>query len=74
MKSCIILSFISSIIDNMEVVSLSAVALGLINVGSGDSEISSVILQKLLELTPFELADPHTRHDIQVQQIDLGPK
>ncbi|XP_029042494.2 26S proteasome non-ATPase regulatory subunit 2-like [Osmia bicornis bicornis] len=45
----------------MEVVSLGAIAMGLINVGSADADISSTILQKLLELTPQELSSTYSR-------------
>lgn len=40
----------------MEVVSLGAIAIGLINVGSADAEASSTLLQRLLELTPQKLS------------------
>lgn len=46
---------------DIEVVSLAAIALSLVNVGSSDAEVPSTILQKLLELTPIELASPYSR-------------
>lgn len=45
----------------MEVVSLGAVAIGLINVGSADAEVSSTLLQRLLELTPQKLSSTYSR-------------
>lgn len=45
----------------MEVISLSAVALGLVNVGSGDAELSQAILQKLLELDSQQLSSTYSR-------------
>lgn len=56
-------SFILSIIGSREIVSLAAISLGLINVGSTNSEASSTILQKLLESTPNELSDTHSRFE-----------
>ncbi|XP_076280406.1 26S proteasome non-ATPase regulatory subunit 2 [Lasioglossum baleicum] len=47
--------------SNMEVVALSAIAIGLINVGSADPEVSSTVLQKLLELEPHELSNTYSR-------------
>ncbi|XP_012287501.1 26S proteasome non-ATPase regulatory subunit 2 [Orussus abietinus] len=47
--------------SSMEVMSVAAIALGLVNVGSEDSEVSSTILQKLLELTPQELMVTQSR-------------
>lgn len=43
-------------LGTMEVVSLGAIAIGLINVGSADAEASSTLLQRLLELTPQKLS------------------
>ncbi|XP_048506092.1 26S proteasome non-ATPase regulatory subunit 2-like [Athalia rosae] len=50
---------LSDRISNMEVVSIAAISLGLVNVGSGDAEVSTAILQKLLELTPLQLSTPY---------------
>ncbi|XP_015433041.1 PREDICTED: 26S proteasome non-ATPase regulatory subunit 2-like [Dufourea novaeangliae] len=47
--------------STMEVVALSAIAIGLINVGSADPDVSSTILQKLLNLTRQELSNTHSR-------------
>ncbi|XP_026667185.1 26S proteasome non-ATPase regulatory subunit 2-like [Ceratina calcarata] len=47
--------------STMEVIALGAIAIGLINVGSGNGDASSVLLQRLLELTPQELANTHSR-------------
>lgn len=47
--------------DNVEISSLTAIALGLVNVGSGDSDVSSAILLKLLGLCKKELAVTHSR-------------
>ncbi|XP_001607384.2 26S proteasome non-ATPase regulatory subunit 2-like [Nasonia vitripennis] len=47
--------------STMEVVALSAVALGLVNVGSGDAELSQTILQKLLELDSQQLSSTYSR-------------
>ncbi|XP_033207920.1 26S proteasome non-ATPase regulatory subunit 2-like isoform X2 [Belonocnema kinseyi] len=47
--------------SSMEVISLAAISLGLINVGSAYSEASSAILQKLLELTPQQLSVTYSR-------------
>ncbi|KAF3421321.1 hypothetical protein E2986_10349 [Frieseomelitta varia] len=44
-----------------EVVSLGAIAIGLINVGSADAEASSTLLQRLLELTPQKLSSTYSR-------------
>lgn len=44
-------------------VSLGAIAMGLINVGSANAEVSSTILNKLLELTPQELSTTYSRLD-----------
>lgn len=52
------------LVDNgssMEVMSLGAIAIGLINVGSADAEASSTLLQKLLEFTPQKLSSTHSR-------------
>jgi len=48
--------------DNVEISSLTAIALGLVNVGSGDSDLSSAILLKLLGLCKRELAITHSRY------------
>ncbi|XP_043489338.1 26S proteasome non-ATPase regulatory subunit 2-like [Polistes fuscatus] len=56
--------FISALNDKrstMEIVGLSAIGLALVYVGTANSNISSVILQKLLELTLEELANTHYR-------------
>lgn len=45
----------------MEVISLGAIAVGLINVGSADPDVSSMLLQKLLEFTPQELSNTYSR-------------
>ncbi|KAJ8686227.1 hypothetical protein QAD02_022021 [Eretmocerus hayati] len=47
--------------STMEVVALAAISLGLVNVGSGDADMSSVILQRLIELTPQELSSTFSR-------------
>ncbi|RLU24897.1 hypothetical protein DMN91_002988 [Ooceraea biroi] len=47
--------------NNVEISSLTAIALGLVNVGSGDSDVSSEILLKLLGLCKRELAITHSR-------------
>ncbi|XP_050460857.1 26S proteasome non-ATPase regulatory subunit 2-like [Cataglyphis hispanica] len=47
--------------NNMQVLSLVAISLGLVNVGSGDSDVSSTILLKLLGLSVKELVTPHSR-------------
>lgn len=48
---------------SMEVISLAAISLGLINVGSAYSEASSAILRKLLELTPQQLSVTYSRYN-----------
>lgn len=48
-------------LGSMEVMSLGAIAIGLINVGSADAEASSTLLQKLLEFTPQKLSSTHSR-------------
>ncbi|XP_014614371.1 PREDICTED: 26S proteasome non-ATPase regulatory subunit 2-like [Polistes canadensis] len=56
--------FISALNDKrstMEIIGLSAIGLALIYVGTANSNISSIILQKLLELTLEELANTHYR-------------
>ncbi|XP_015188536.1 PREDICTED: 26S proteasome non-ATPase regulatory subunit 2-like [Polistes dominula] len=56
--------FTSSLNDKrstMEIVGLSALGLGLVYVGTANSNISSTILQKLLELTLEEFANTHYR-------------
>lgn len=45
----------------MENISLSALSLGLINVGSGNADVSSEIIQKLLDLSPEQLSSPYSR-------------
>ncbi|XP_011877960.1 PREDICTED: 26S proteasome non-ATPase regulatory subunit 2-like isoform X2 [Vollenhovia emeryi] len=47
--------------NNIQVLSLIAISLGLINVGSGDSDVSSAILMKLLGLSMKELVVTHSR-------------
>ncbi|XP_003703809.2 26S proteasome non-ATPase regulatory subunit 2 isoform X2 [Megachile rotundata] len=47
--------------STMETVSLGAIAIGLVNVGSADADVSSILLQKLLELTPQELSSTYSR-------------
>ncbi|XP_070164472.1 26S proteasome non-ATPase regulatory subunit 2 [Polyergus mexicanus] len=47
--------------NNMQVLSLIAISLGLVNVGSGDSDVSSTILLKLLGLSLKELVTTHSR-------------
>lgn len=44
----------------MEAVALAALGTGLVNVGSGDPEVSATLLRKLLELGPSELSDAHS--------------
>lgn len=46
----------------MEIVALSAISLGLVNLGSADGEITSSVLQKLLELDPEQLSSSHSRY------------
>lgn len=48
-------------VDNVQVLSLASISLGLVNVGSADSDISSAILLKLLGLSSKELAITHSR-------------
>lgn len=45
----------------MEIIGLSAIGLALVYVGTANSDISYVILQKLLELTIEQLANTHYR-------------
>ncbi|XP_018362423.1 PREDICTED: 26S proteasome non-ATPase regulatory subunit 2-like isoform X1 [Trachymyrmex cornetzi] len=47
--------------NNIQVLSLIAISLGLVNVGSGDSDVSSAILLKLLGLPMKELVITHSR-------------
>ncbi|XP_024223707.1 26S proteasome non-ATPase regulatory subunit 2-like [Bombus vosnesenskii] len=47
--------------STMEIVSLGAIAIGLINVGSADAEASSTLLQRLIELTPQKLSSTYSR-------------
>ncbi|XP_018353244.1 PREDICTED: 26S proteasome non-ATPase regulatory subunit 2-like isoform X2 [Trachymyrmex septentrionalis] len=47
--------------NNIQVLSLIAISLGLVNVGSGDSDVSSIILLKLLGLPMKELVITHSR-------------
>ncbi|XP_028044916.1 26S proteasome non-ATPase regulatory subunit 2 [Monomorium pharaonis] len=47
--------------NNIQVLSLIAISLGLVNVGSGDSDVSSAILLKLLGLSMKELVITHSR-------------
>ncbi|XP_032680120.1 26S proteasome non-ATPase regulatory subunit 2-like [Odontomachus brunneus] len=47
--------------NSMQVLSLAAISLGLINVGSADSEVSSDILLKFMGLSTKELAVTHSR-------------
>ncbi|XP_072751071.1 26S proteasome non-ATPase regulatory subunit 2 [Anoplolepis gracilipes] len=47
--------------SNMQVLSLVAISLGLVNVGSGDSDVSSTLLLKLLGLSVKELLITHSR-------------
>lgn len=47
--------------DNMQVLSLAAISLGLVNVGSGDSDVSSTILLKLLGLPMEKLIISYSR-------------
>ncbi|XP_024885394.1 LOW QUALITY PROTEIN: 26S proteasome non-ATPase regulatory subunit 2-like, partial [Temnothorax curvispinosus] len=47
--------------DDIQVLSLIAISLGLVNVGSGDSDVSSAILLKLLGLSIKELVVTHSR-------------
>ncbi|CAK9806013.1 26S proteasome non-ATPase regulatory subunit 2 [Anthophora quadrimaculata] len=47
--------------NTMEVVSLGAIAIGLINVGSADADASSMLLQRLLEFTPAKLSSTYSR-------------
>lgn len=53
----------------MEIVSLGAIAIGLINVGSADAEASSTLLQRLIELTPQKLSSTYSRLKTEVYQI-----
>ena len=45
----------------MEIIALAAIALGLVNVGSGDADVSSTVLQKLIELEPRQLTSEYSR-------------
>ncbi|KAL0120806.1 hypothetical protein PUN28_008474 [Cardiocondyla obscurior] len=47
--------------NDVQMLSLIAISLGLVNVGSADSEVSSAILLKLLGLSAKELAVTHSR-------------
>ncbi|EFN71995.1 26S proteasome regulatory subunit rpn1 [Camponotus floridanus] len=47
--------------NNMQILSLAAISLGLVNVGSGDSDVSSTILLKLLGLSMEKLVISHSR-------------
>ncbi|XP_018312678.1 26S proteasome non-ATPase regulatory subunit 2 isoform X2 [Mycetomoellerius zeteki] len=47
--------------NDIQVLSLIAISLGLVNVGSGDSDVSSAILLKLLGLSMKELVITHSR-------------
>ncbi|XP_076750826.1 26S proteasome non-ATPase regulatory subunit 2 [Xylocopa sonorina] len=47
--------------SSMEVVSLAAIAIGLINVGSAEADVSSILLQTLLEFTPQKLSSTYSR-------------
>lgn len=48
--------------SNMEVVGVTALALGLIGVGSCNDEIATTILQTLMEKTEAELKDPFAKY------------
>lgn len=48
----------------MQILSLAAISLGLVNVGSGDSEVASIILLRLLGLSIKELTVTHSRYHI----------
>ena len=48
-------------VGNLEVASVAAICVGLVNVGSTNPEASTCILQKLLELSPLELANTYAR-------------
>jgi len=54
----------------MQVLSLIAISLGLVNVGSGDSDVSSTILLKLLGLSMKELVITHSRYNYVIIFID----
>ena len=56
---------------SMEVISLAAISMGLINVGSANAEASSAILQKQLELTPQELSLTYSRYENRTKKIKL---
>lgn len=45
----------------MEIVGLTAIAIGLINVGSTDPDVSSTLLQKLLEISHQDLSNTYSR-------------
>ncbi|XP_017799271.1 PREDICTED: 26S proteasome non-ATPase regulatory subunit 2-like [Habropoda laboriosa] len=47
--------------STMEVVSLGAIAIGLINVGSANADASSTLLQRLLDFTPAKLSSTYSR-------------
>lgn len=46
----------------MQILSLAAISLGLVNVGSGDSDVSSAILLRLLGMSMKELIVTHSRY------------
>ena len=48
--------------SNMEVVGVSALALGFINVGTCDGEVASMILQAMMEKTEDELKETYSRY------------
>lgn len=50
-----------TLLGTLEVVSLGAIAIGLVNVGSADADASSILLQRLLEFTPQMLASTYSR-------------
>lgn len=54
----------------MEIVSLGAIAIGLINVGSADAEASSTLLQRLIELTPQKLSSTYSRLKTEVYPLN----
>ncbi|XP_076221243.1 26S proteasome non-ATPase regulatory subunit 2 [Nomia melanderi] len=47
--------------STMEIVGLTAIAIGLINVGSTDPDVSSTLLQKLLETSHQDLSNTYSR-------------
>jgi 26S proteasome regulatory subunit N1 len=58
----LLLPHVSDIGFGMEIAAISALALGLIFVGSCNGEIASTILQTMMERESSQLKDPHARY------------